>query len=185
MARINLLPWRESLRRKRQRDFGSATLLAVIITGALCGGVHLYIEDMISHQQARNNYLKHEITLVDKRIREIKELEKIKAKLIARMNVIQSLQGSRPQIVHLFDELVSTMPEGAHLSTLKQQGGNITLDGRAQSNARVSAYMRNIEASQWLKAPSLQVVKSKDQTGMVWSQFTLTAKQAAAKGVVK
>ncbi|MES9855646.1 MAG: PilN domain-containing protein [Sedimenticola sp.] len=185
MARINLLPWRETLRKKRQRDFGSATLLAAIITGALCGGVHFYIEDMISHQQARNDYLKREIALVDKRIREIKELEKIKTKLIARMNVIQSLQGSRPQIVHLFDELVSTMPEGAHLSKLAQKGGNITLDGRAQSNARVSAYMRNIEGSEWLKSPSLQVVQSKDKVGTAWNQFTLTAKQAAAKGVVK
>lgn len=186
MARINLLPWRETLRKKRQRDFGSASVLAVLLTGALCGGVHFYVEEMISHQQARNSYLKQEIALVDKRIREIRELEKTKAKLIARMNVIQSLQGSRPQIVHLFDELVSTMPEGAYLAKLQQQGDSVTLDGRAQSNARVSAYMRNIDSSQWLDDPALQVVENKEQQDATWNRFTLTAKQtAAAKGASK
>ncbi len=98
------------------------------------------------------------------------------------MNVIQSLQGSRPQIVHLFDELVATIPEGAHLITLTQQAGSITLNGKAQSNARVSAYMRNIENSQWLGDPNLQVVVNKEQTGAAWSQFTLAAKQMAPKG---
>ncbi|WP_428608859.1 PilN domain-containing protein [Sedimenticola sp.] len=174
MAHINLLPWRENLRKKRQKDFGMAVLLALILAGAACGGVHFYIEDMISHQENRNNYLGQEIAIVDKKIKEIKELEKQKAQLIARMNVIQSLQGSRPQIVHLFDELVTTIPDGTHLTKLEQKGGAITLNGIAESNARVSAYMRNIESSSWLGGPALQVITSTEKSK---GTFILTAKQ--------
>ncbi len=174
MAHINLLPWRENLRKKRQKDFGMSVVLALILTGAACGGVHFYIEDMISHQGARNAYLGQEIAIVDKKISEIKDLEKQKAQLIARMNVIQSLQGSRPQIVHLFDELVSTIPDGTYLTKLEQKGDGVTMDGIAESNARVSAYMRNIESSPWLGDPALQVIKSTEKSK---GTFTLTAKQ--------
>ncbi|WP_260292997.1 PilN domain-containing protein [Sedimenticola hydrogenitrophicus] len=174
MAHINLLPWRETLRKKRQKDFGMSVLLALILTGAAAGGVHFYIEDMISHQGARNGYLGQEIAIVDKKIKEIQDLEKQKAQLIARMNVIQSLQGSRPQIVHLFDELVTTIPDGTHLTKLDQKGGAITLNGVAESNARVSAYMRNIDTSAWLGGPSLQVITSTERSKGI---FTLTAKQ--------
>lgn len=181
MARINLLPWRDNLRKKRQRDFVTSTLLALLVTGAACGGAHFYVEEMISHQNQRNSFLKREIVIVDKKIKEIKELEATKAKLIARMNVIQSLQSSRPEIVHLFDELVSTIPEGTHLVKLTQSANAITLDGKAQSNARVSAYMRNIDASLWLGKPELQVVSNKEQAAVALSEFTLKAKQISAK----
>lgn len=174
MAHINLLPWRETLRKKRQKDFGMSVLLALILAGGACGGVHFYIEDMISHQEGRNNYLGQEIAIVDKKIVEIKELEKQKAQLIARMNVIQSLQGSRPQIVHLFDELVSTIPDGTHLTKLEQKGSAVTMNGIAESNARVSAYMRNIDTSAWLGGPVLQVITSTERSK---GTFTLTAKQ--------
>ena len=182
MARINLLPWRDNLRKKRQRDFVTLTLLAVLVTGAACGGAHFYVEELINHQNQRNGLLKREIAIVDKKIKEIKELEATKAKLIARMDVIQSLQSSRPEIVHLFDELVSTIPEGTHLVKLVQSANAITLDGKAQSNARVSAYMRNIDASLWLGNPELQVVSTKEKTSAVaLSEFTLKAKQISAK----
>jgi type IV pilus assembly protein PilN len=179
MARINLLPWRETLRKKRQRDFGTAALLAGLVTAGLCIGVYLYISDMIKYQEQRNSYLQREITLVNKKIKEIKELEKTKAQLIARMNVIQSLQSSRPQIVRLFDELVTTVPDGTNLTSMNQTGSAIKLVGVAQSNARVSAYMRNIEESSWLGDAVLQVISNEGSGGEAMSKFTLTAKQLA------
>ncbi len=181
MAHINLLPWRENLRKKRQRDFGTAAILALLVAGATCGGVHFYINDMIDFQGQRNAYLKKEIEIVDKKIKEIKQLEKIKAQLIARMNVIQSLQSSRPEIVHLFDEVVSTVPEGAYLTSLAQSNTKISLKGKAQSNARVSSYMRNIELSDWLQAPKLQVISTKAKDGIALNEFTLHAQQKVLK----
>ncbi|MCG8426918.1 MAG: PilN domain-containing protein [Chromatiales bacterium] len=177
MARINLLPWRENLRKERQREFGMMALAGVLVSAAVCLGVTLYIEGMISYQEQRNNYLKSEIKIVDRQIKEIKELEKTKANLIARMNVIQDLQVSRPQIVHLFDELVDTIPDGSYLTRLTQQGANLTLEGRSQSNARVSAYMRNIEASKWIGKPNLQVVSTKQADGVGMNDFELNAQQ--------
>lgn len=179
MARINLLPWRETERKRRQREFGMATVLAVILTGAACGGIHFYIDDSIEHQESRNSYLKREIAAVDRQIKEIDKLEKQKAQLIARMNVIQQLQSSRPMIVHLFDEMASTIPDGAFLTTFKQSGSALTISGRAQSNARVSTYMRSIEGSDWLKTPVLQEITSKQQTGEGLNNFKLSAAQTS------
>jgi type IV pilus assembly protein PilN len=184
MAHINLLPWRETLRKKRQRDFGTATLLAVIVAGAACAGVHFYIAELISFQEQRNAYLEQEIRIVDKKIKEIKELEKVKAQLIARMNVIQALQSSRPAVVHLFDEMVATVPEGAHLTSLDQINDRLTFKGKAQSNARVSSYMRNIEASPWLKLPNLEVISTQAKDGTQLNEFTLQAKQIVKEGAI-
>lgn len=179
MAKINLLPWRETERKRRQREFGMATLLAVILTGATCGGVHFIVEDMIQYQENRNNYLKREIAAVDRQIKEIDKLEKQKAELIARMTVIQQLQSSRPMIVHLFDEMASTIPDGAYLTTFEQKGSELTITGSAQSNARVSTYMRNIEGSNWLKSPILQEITSKQTDGEGLNNFKLTATQTS------
>ena len=165
MARINLLPWREALRKKRQRDFGGATLLAVVLTAAACGAVYFYVDGMIGFQIKRNKFLEQEIAEVDRKIKEIKNLEKTKARLIARMNVIQELQESRPLVVHLLDEVVNTIPEGAYLTKLVQKSSQLTLEGQAQSNARVSAFMRNIHGAEWLNKPMLQVISNKDKTG--------------------
>lgn len=178
MARINLLPWRENLRKERQREFGMLALTAVVISVAACGGIYLTVEGMIAYQEQRNAYLKSEIAIVDRQIKEISNLEKTKANLIARMNVIQELQTSRPQIVHLFDELVSRTPGGIYLTKLAQKGSAITLMGRAQSNARVSTYMRNIDASEWVGGSNLQVIASKESD----NDFTLTAGQIVPKG---
>lgn len=180
MARINLLPWRETLRKKRQRDFGLSILIALLAVAAAAGGTHFIIDDMIQYQNKRNALLNKEISAMDQKIKSIEALEKTKAKLLARMEVIQQLQGSRPLVVHLFDELVNTIPDGTHLNKLAQKGSSITLLGAAQSNARVSSYMRNIEASKWLTKPNLQVITNKSKSGEGLSSFTLAAQQFSA-----
>ena len=181
MAKINLLPWREELRKKHLQDFLMMMLFGVILTGAVMGGWHFYNEGSITHQFNRNNYIKREISAVDERIREIQELEKTKAQLLSRMNVITQLQGSRPQIVRLMDEIVTTLPEGVFLTSVKQTGGIVNFDGRAQSNARVSSYMRNIEDTKWLNKPILKVIENKDKTGTGFSHFSLLATQVGPK----
>ncbi|VAX10405.1 Type IV pilus biogenesis protein PilN [hydrothermal vent metagenome] len=177
MARINLLPWREALRKQRQRELRVAAGGMVVITLLLLLVAHMHIAGLIKHQESRNSFLKAEIAAVENQIKEIKDLEKTKAKLLARMEVIQELQSSRPGVVHLFDELVKTVPEGVILSDLQQSGKNIKLSGQAQSNARVSAYMRNIDASEWIGSPVLEVIQSRDKTGTGFSSFRMRAKQ--------
>lgn len=158
MSHINLLPWRETLRKQRQKEFGVAAAVAIAFAGLVMALVHFQIEAMISHQEARNSYLQAEIALMDKKIAEIEKLEKTKAQLLARMNIIQKLQQSRPLVVHLFDDLVRTTPEGVVIESLTQQGMKVTLRGIAESNTRVSLMMRNVEASEWLEAPELDVI---------------------------
>jgi type IV pilus assembly protein PilN len=177
MARINLLPWREAARRRRLRDFAiaaGAAVAAVILIGM---GVRLQIEAMIGGQNDRNQLLEQEIAKLNVRIREINDLEAQKANLLARMNVIQQLQESRPEVVHLFDELVTAIPEGVFVTRVSQQNNRVEVEGRAQSNARVSAFMRNIEASAWIGQPQLLVIENKDQTGTGLSHFRLGFKQ--------
>jgi type IV pilus assembly protein PilN len=177
MARINLLPWREAERKKRQQEFGMMVLFGVVITLLLLVGAHMQIESQIDAQAQRNAYLKKEIAIVEHQIAEIKDLSKTKASLLARMNIIQELQSSRPQIVHLFDEVVSTLPDGVFLDSINQSGTRVEIAGQAQSNARVSAFMRNIENSAWLANPRLDVIESKESTGTGLSHFKLTASQ--------
>ncbi len=177
MARINLLPWRDNLRKQRQREFGVMVAGALFITLLLGFYVHLHITGMIDHQQDRNGFLKREIAEMDRKIAEIKDLEKTKAKLLARINVIQQLQSSRPEVVHLFDELVTRTPDGSYLDDVRQKGKAVTIDGWAQSNARVSSYMRNIDASEWLRSPTLQVIENRDKTGTGFSHFTMAVTQ--------
>ena len=183
MARINLLPWREKLRKQRRRDFGLTILGALVLTLAGLGYWHWYNQGLIDHQNARNRFLEKEIAKVDKEIKEIKELESTRQKLIARMKVIEDLQVSRPQIVHLFDELVTVVPDGTFLTKMAQNGRNLILNGRAQSNARVSTYMRNIETSPWLNDPKLRIIehKDKDREAAEGSTFQLDLKQIVPK----
>lgn len=177
MARINLLPWRDAARRRRLRDFAvaaGAVVASVILIGL---GVRMQIEAMIGSQTARNQLLEQEIAKLDVRIRKINDLEAQKANLLARMNVIQQLQESRPEVVHLFDELVTAIPEGVFITRVSQQSNRVEVEGRAQSNARVSAFMRNIQASTWIGEPQLLVIENKDQTGTGLSHFRLGFKQ--------
>ena len=176
MARINLLPWRAKLRKERQRDFGIATVVALVVTAGLMGLVHLQIEAMIEYQQGRNTFMRQEITKMDVLIKQIDELEKTKARLIARMEIIQRLQQSRPLVVRMFDELVSVTPEGTYLASLSQTRNTLTIEGYAQSNTRVSAMMRNIEASEWLEEPLLNVIDNTGKGQGTGARFNLTAK---------
>jgi type IV pilus assembly protein PilN len=188
MARINLLPWREKLRTQRKREFGAMLVGGILVAGMAVGYWYWFNEGRIDHQRMRNAYLQTEIKAVDQKIREINKLEKTRKQLIGRINVIQNLQASRPQVVHLFDEVVATVPDGVHLTELTQSGSNVTVAGRAQSNARVSAYMRNIEQSPWLAAPNLKIIENKDQAkrdGDEGSEFTLSAKQVVPKEETK
>ena len=180
MARINLLPWREKLRKQRLREFGVMVLGALILTLSGLGYWHWYNEGLIDNQRDRNRFLEREIARVDQQIAEIKELERTRQKLIARMKVIEDLQVSRPQIVHLFDELVTVVPDGAYLTAATQRGRALTLNGRAQSNARVSSYMRNIDASPWLANPKLSIIEHKDQRSAE-NTFTLGLVQVVPK----
>jgi type IV pilus assembly protein PilN len=182
MARINLLPWREAERKKRQQEFGMLLLGGALLTGLAVFGIHMQFQSMIQAQNQRNDYLKNEIKIVEQQIREIEELDRTKQNLLARMNVIQELQSSRPQIVHLFDEVVTIMPGGVYLNELTQQGNNVAFEGQAQSNARVSAMMRNIDDSEWLNSPKLEFIESKEKTGTGYSHFKLTASQVVMAG---
>ena len=181
MAKINLLPWREELRKKHLNNFLMMILFGVIMTGAGMGGWHWFNESEISHQKNRNNYLTKEIKIVDQRIREIRDIEKTKQQLLSRMNVITQLQSSRPQIVRLMDEIVTTLPEGVFLTKATQSGSTVHFEGRAQSNARVSSYMRNIEDTRWMTKPRLKIIENKDQTGTGFSHFSLSASQVKPK----
>jgi type IV pilus assembly protein PilN len=177
MAHINLLPWREELRAKRQRDFLTLLGASAVFMALAMLYVHFFVNGLIDDQTARNNYLRQEIARVDKLIEEIDALEETKEKLLARMEIIQRLQTSRPEIVHLFDELVETIPEGVFLTKLEQQGAALRLTGRAESNARVSAYMRNIDTSPWIGDPDLKLIENKEKTETGLSHFELRAKQ--------
>ncbi|NCC29307.1 MAG: pilus assembly protein PilN [Gammaproteobacteria bacterium] len=177
MTRINLLPWREEARQRRRKEFAAAGGLALVFTLLLAVLVHLQIEGRIGDQLARNQLLEGEIAQLDRQIKEIQDLEKIKADLLSRMEIIQQLQESRPEIVRLFDELVVAIPEGVYLTKLEQNGRAVVVEGRAQSNARVSAFMRSIEASQWIGKPRLLLIEDKTGTGP--SQFRLAFDQVS------
>jgi type IV pilus assembly protein PilN len=181
MARINLLPWREAERRQRRREFAVAAGLAVSLTLMVAVLVHFQIEAWITDQQERNGFLNDQIAQLNRKIEEIKGLEETKANLLARMNTIQQLQQSRPQVVRLFDELVNSVPEGVFLTRMEQTGRNIVLEGRAQSNARVSAFMRNIEGAAWIGNPRLLLIENKDKTGTGLSHFRLSFDQVQPK----
>ncbi|MDH5515430.1 MAG: PilN domain-containing protein [Gammaproteobacteria bacterium] len=179
MARINLLPWREELNKQKQREFVFLSGGSVLIAGLIVLFSHLHINGMIEDQNQRNDFLQSEIDLLNKRIGRIKELEKMKGDLLARMNVIQELQSSRPESVHLMDEMVRTLPDGVYLEAFNQKGRNLTMKGVAQSNARVSDYMRSIEDSDWFGGPRLDLIKSSVTNRRRIANFTLRGNQKA------
>jgi len=182
MTSINLLPWREALRKERQQKFYIALGISVVIMALVILGVHSQYSLMIDYQQARNNFLDQQIAHLDKQIAEIKTLEEQKDKLLARMNVIQQLQQGRPKVVHVFDELAKTLPDGVFLTSLKQDKSSVLIEGFAQSNARVSAYMRNLDASPWFTDPKLDVIQATGKTPEDHaSKFTLNVQVVGAQ----
>lgn len=173
MARINLLPWRTERRKLRQKEFLGMLGLAAAVALLISFLIVMYFSGQLEGQQNRNNYLREQIVLVDQQILEIEELDKKKSNLLARKDVIEQLQASRSEMVHLFDELVRTIPEGVRLSSIKQNGQTLTLEGLAQSNARVSSYMRNLDESAWMSNPDLTVIEAKGEDKGLPNQFSL------------
>jgi type IV pilus assembly protein PilN len=184
MAKINLLPWREELRKKRQQDFLTAIGASVVLTCVIFGLVYLHIESLKEYHQARNQRITDEIAAVDKKIKEIQDIESKKTKLLDKITIIQDLQESRPLIVHVFDELRKVTPKGVYLGSIVQKASDFTVIGKAESNSMVSEYMDAIEASEYLTAPKLKIVKGqadKDGAKSISKDFTLFFKQKEKK----
>lgn len=178
MARINLLPWRAERRKSRQKEFVGMLGLAALAGVLVAFLVYSYYSGRISGQTERNDYLRGEITKVDGQIKEIEALDEKKSKLLARKEVIEQLQSNRSQMVHLFDSLVRTIPDGVTLTAIKQEGDILTLSGRSQSNARVSTYMRNLESSGWMTNPDLNIIEAKEGNPGLPYEFNLKVKLA-------
>ncbi len=157
---INLLPWREEQKEHLKREFVSYLGLGLVVATGLMLLIHMSISRQIAFQNENNVFLKNEIKKLDEQIAEIESLQKEKQQLLARMEIIQQLQTNRPQIVRLFDGIVRTVPEGLFLTNLARTGPNLVIDGKAESNTRVSTFMRNIEASNWLKNPVLTYIQA-------------------------
>lgn len=178
-TRINLLPWRDELRKEQDRQLLSLAVFAWILMGLVVFYGHLHMSAKIATQTSRNQFLKKEITALDKQIAEIKDIKKKRAALVARMNVIYKLQADRTRLVYVLNELVTTIPEGVFYTSLSKKGDNISLVGTAQSNARVSALMRNFDESRWFKNPNLSVINVKGSGGTRVSAFQMTVKQGS------
>lgn len=182
-VRVNLLPHREERRKRARTHFAMLASMTAVLGLAIVGAVYLVNEGSIDEQRERNAFMKSEISKLDKEIDEIKKLKDEIAALLARKQVIETLQSDRAQTVYLLDELVRQMPEGVFLRTVRQKGLGIEVVGYAQSNARVSALMRNIESSPWLANPNLVEIKATNIGKMRVSEFNLkfALKRAVAK----
>ena len=175
MPRINLLPWREAQRKERKLKFMVALGVAAVCACVVTGAVYLLYKGMIDAQESRNEMLKAQIKILDRQIEQINDLQQTKRQFIARMQIIEKLQGSRPEIVHLFDQIVKTLPDGVYLTSVTQVGDHLKFSGVAQSSTRVSTFMRNIDASVWMDNPVLQVVETAKDSPTGGSNFTLSS----------
>jgi type IV pilus assembly protein PilN len=183
MSHINLLPWRDELRKRREKEFIITAVVAAVLMGGVVFGVHLHYESRVAYQNQRNSFIETEIAALDEKIKEIENLKKERNRLIARTKVIQNLQAGRPEIVHVFDELVTTLPDGVYYTKVEQKGRSLNLQGVAQSNARVSSLMRSLDASTWFENPSLVEIKADPQknTSVRFSTFSLNISQLVQK----
>ena len=181
MPSINLLPWRQELRQRRRKEFLYGIVGAVLLAAVITLVANLVVSSMIDAQNRRNELLKAEIAELDKAIEQILALEEQKDRMISRMQVIDTLQASRPEVVKLFDQIVSTLPEGVYLTSVKQSGNKLEFNGVAQSSTRVSAFMRNLDAAESLSSPELKVIQTGGGTNP-GAQFTLFAAQRAQAG---
>lgn len=176
MARINLLPWRAERQKQRQKQFMSMLALSALAGLALWFMVDRYYDMQIEGQRARNAFLDQQIAEAKSRTQEIELLEQKKSRLLSRKRVIEELQGNRSQMVHLFDSLVRTIPDGVTLTSIKQDADTLTVEGRTQSNARISTYMRNFESSGWMTSPDLAIIEAKGEDKGLPYIFKLTVK---------
>ena len=177
MPSINLLPWREAERKKRQRDFGVALAAGVVVAIAGVLATMFFYDGMIDNQMDKNDRLTAEIRELEKSIEEIDGLERQKERLLARMEIINQLQKSRPEIVHLFDEITRQLPDGVYLTSMRQTGNRIQIRGVAQSSTRVSALMRQIDASDWMSNPEVERVATKTVGNSRQAEFTVYLQQ--------
>ena len=161
MANINLLPWRAERRKLREREFYMMLLGTAVATFAVLLAAIMWMGHLIDNQNDRNAYLQDQIKGLDKQIEEIKELDKTRSQLLTRKEIIEQLQSNRAQMVHLFDEMVKTIPDGVRLTSMKQAGDTLTLEGVAESNSRVASYMRNIDVSPWMGRTDLRKIENK------------------------
>lgn len=182
MIKINLLPWRETLRKQKQQEFTNLLALSVMFAGCILVGIHFYIADQQDYQQQRNKILQDETALLDQQLVDIKNIEEKKTRLINKITVIHNLQRSRPEIVHLFYEIPLATPDGLFMTKLTRNGRDLIFEGKSQSNALVSAFMSAIENSSWLQIPSLDVIQTQEKadkgsSGEKLNDFTLRTKQ--------
>ncbi|MBU1215592.1 MAG: PilN domain-containing protein [Gammaproteobacteria bacterium] len=185
MIRINLLPHRAEKRRAKQLQFIVFSVLSIVLGAFVVGLVHVAIGTQISYQERRNEYLKQETAILDRQIAEIKKLRQQTQSLLARKNVVENLQSTRSDVVHLLDQMLRILPEGVYLKSLRQSGQRISLVGYAQSNARVSTLMRAIEDSPWLNSPALVEIHAANVGGSRLNEFSLNfnlTKQADSAG---
>ncbi len=182
MARINLLPWREQLREERKQRFLVTIVGVLIVAGGIVFLADQYLNATITQQNARNDFIRNEISALDSRIKEISELKTRRQQLVERMKIIQDLQGNRPIAARVFDQLVRTLPDGVYFTDIKMVGKSVSLEGAAESNNLVSSLMRNQDASDWLTAPNLTEVKaiSADKLDQA-NTFKLTVQQTLPK----
>ena len=181
MTKINLLPWREERRQELKRQF-IVILFGVALIGAGCVYlVEMAVQNKIENQRNRNNFIVSETKKLDEKIKEIEELKKKRERLVERMNVIQDLQGNRPVIVHVFDQLAKTVPDGVFYRSIRAAGDTYTIEGLAEANNRVSNLMRNLSASPMFVDPNLSTVQVEKRNGEDWSRFRLTVKREKQK----
>lgn len=173
MTTINLLPWRQTQREERKKEFLIYLGIAALISALLMLPVYLYLVHRISEQNERNAYITSEITLLEKQIKEIQNLKREKTQLLARMNIIQQLQSDRNMVVHIFDEIVRIMPDGVYLTALKREGAAIHFIGISDSNGAISRLMRSIEKSEWLTQPELKQINTNQKEGVRANNFQL------------
>ena len=182
MANFNLLPWRERQRELKKQQFFISMGVAFAIAGAGVFSAHLFVQDKVSYQDSRNQYLKTEIKVLDRKIKEIEKLGETRQALMDRIKVIEDLQSTRPAIVHLFDEMVSSLPKGMYLTHLKQKETKVNLEGKAESNARVSSYMKKLNSSDWLSSSNLQIISREvKDDGLQLRGFRLAVTQLLKK----
>jgi len=181
VTRINLLPWREELRKEKQREFFTILVSIAVLTGLLMWSGNGMVENNISKQKVRNQYVSKELKKLDKRIEEIKDLQQRRDELEERMEVIQRLQGDRPVIVHMLDDLARQIPEGIFYTKVEKKGAVFYIEGIAESNNRISKLMRNFEESSWFREPNLASVKADEVSGRSVNHFKLSVKQEPTK----
>jgi len=175
MTKINLLPWRETHRKDTNNKYYATIAMFALLAGGIVFGGYKFVDDKVAFQKKRNDRLNREIALLAKELEEIQALEETKNNLLARMEIIQQLQGQRPVIVHSFQELAENIPDGVFLTALKQQGEQqVVLEGRAESNARVSALMRRLDQSEYYTNPRLDVIAADKQVGFSTFKLELT-----------